>query len=180
MADFTNSIYQDRRIASKFIMYTIQYYCVCIVFFADRYQPGYGQGGLLYTYQMDEDISEFQLVDTSKPQKVSTYKNKQKIQVYIQPYHGVHKYNLHFLLSVYSGIYDVIERRGKNVSLLEHNPAKQGQGEICKSMEWVIIMCFRDRQRQQRKLEKQMGRRFHRPVQVCVRVFVCVYADVVI
>ena len=47
----------------------------------DRYQPGYGQGGLLYTYQMDEDISEFQLVDTSKPQKVSTYKNKQKIQV---------------------------------------------------------------------------------------------------
>ena len=49
--------------------------------FVDRYQPGYGQGGLLYTYQMDEDISEFQLVDTSKPQKVSTYKNKQKIQV---------------------------------------------------------------------------------------------------
>lgn len=37
----------------------------------------------MYTYQMDEDISEFQLVDTSKPQKVSTYKNKQKIQVYI-------------------------------------------------------------------------------------------------
>jgi len=49
----------------------------------DRYQPGYGQGGLLYTYQLDEDISEFQLVDTSKPQKVSTYKNKQKIQVII-------------------------------------------------------------------------------------------------
>ena len=34
-------------------------------------------------------------------------------------------------------------------------------------------MCsIRDRQRQQRKLEKQMGRRFHRPVQVC-SVCVC-------
>ena len=53
------------------------------MFYVDRYQPGYGQGGLLYTYQMDEDISEFQLVDTSKPQKVSTYKNKQKIQVHV-------------------------------------------------------------------------------------------------
>ncbi|XP_065899639.1 eukaryotic translation initiation factor 3 subunit D-like [Dysidea avara] len=109
VADFTGSIYQDRRIAN-------------------RYQPGYGQGGLLYTYQLDEDISEFQLVDTSKPQKVSTYKNKQKIQRNIRR--------------------DREKREERKLAGTQPSKTRA-----------------RDRQRQQRKLEKQMGRRFHRPPQ---------------